>query len=112
MDIDKFLDSLKPPVPEPTTFEQIKSFFGGVWDLLTEYWFPVGLLVLLFFGIGAMVRYETSPGFTLKKDEWTCTKQELRNTVRTVNTFSFDGKVGMAAVPTTEAVCVEYRRVK
>lgn len=47
----------------------------------------------------------TAERFSLKKSNWTCTETQVRNVMKTI---MIGDKV--STVPSTESVCVEYRR--
>lgn len=93
-------------------FELMGSTLRGVRDFVLDNFIALLVGLIIAACILLVVRVETSPTFSLKKSEWACSKQELRNTVRVVSTLGSNGSMGTSAVPTVEAVCVNYERTK
>ena len=92
--------------------EVIIAAAKGVLGFLVDNFIPILAAVCITGAIVVGAVATSGPTISLKKSEWVCTQQELRNTVAVVNTVGVNGQMSTASVPTVEAVCVNYKRTK
>lgn len=66
-------------------------------------WLVAGIVAIVFIVFGVAILDAAQPTISIKKAEWTCTKQGLENSYGPV----IGSKTGQM-VPTVETICVQY----